>query len=129
MIIQQLLFGGAFSTSYPCRSEEIQISQRQRSRAQRTPRNINTNDVNNHTRVRQREFRDRELLGKDRHRAERPPGCLLLLVRPGGNLRPCHPAPSSARLSIPSFILCERSPARMDRLREPGTDRDLQESR
>src|SRR4029453_16916748 len=31
---------------------------------------------------------------------------------------PCHPAASSARLSIPSFMLCERSPARIDRLRE-----------
>ena len=86
MIIQQLPFGGAFSTNYPHRSKEIQISQRQRSRAQ-TPRNLNTSGIDHHKRARQRWLRDRELLGKDRHRAERAPSCLLLLDWDGGNIR------------------------------------------
>jgi excisionase family DNA binding protein len=53
MIIQQLLFGGAFSTHYPHRSKEIHISQRQRSRAQ-TPRDLNTSDIDHHKRASQR---------------------------------------------------------------------------
>ena len=69
MITQQLLFGGAFSRNYPQRSKEVYISQLQRSRVQ-TPRNLNTSDIDHHKRARQRELRDRELLGKDRHRAE-----------------------------------------------------------
>jgi len=53
MIIQQLLFGGAFSTNYPHRPKVIHIGQRQRSPVQ-TPRNLNTSDIDHHKRARQR---------------------------------------------------------------------------
>jgi hypothetical protein len=96
MIIQQLLFGGAFSTNYPRRSR--------RSRTQ-TPRNLHTSDIDHHKRVRQRQLRDGELLAKDRQRAERVPSCLLRLARDGGNLR--HAIQPLLPPDIPSFMLCE----------------------